>query len=152
MATTDETAGYCKGLARVLEKLGVIKKITAKEPGKRQGYWQGHGVTERVWCWHPMRYVYLGKAQPPAKYQLTHDTTTLEALLAACRVAPTAPGGADVATLGLPVRTQADLIRHMEALRSFLATWPQELQVRPPLEGKKKFWGEKRKASNITGT
>lgn len=85
-----------------------------------------------------MKTVTLGKAQPPFKYQLNHDVSILQQLLDACRVAPTDPGGADIATLGRPVRTQADLIQHMEALQRHLATWPEALHVHPPRDSRSK--------------
>ena len=78
------------------------------------------------------------KGRPPAKYQLLYNVTRLESLLDACRAAPTDPGGADCRVLQEPMRTQADLIRHMTAFIDMLARWPPELHVHPPRTKKDK--------------
>ena len=71
------------------------------------------------------------EGRPPAKNVLLYDCTRLKSLLAACRAAP---GGAadDVAVLQEPIRTQADLIKHMTAFINMLSRWPADLHVHPP--------------------
>ena len=131
MQTLDRTAGYCKGLARVMEKLCVLRKMDEDDEIQREGH-RLKVDGESRWQWYPIKTVRLGKAQPPIKYQLLYECSVLEQLLAACRAAPTAPGGADVEILRKPVRAQADLTQHMDAFVRFLGTWPAELHVRPP--------------------
>ena len=137
MELLDSTAGYCKGLARVMQRLGVVQRVDGEREQVREGYYTKVDG-ERRWAWHPTKKVTLGKADPPAKYQLLYDVTRLESLLAACRAAPTDPGGADCRVLQEPMRTQADLIRHMTAFIDMLARWPPELHVHPPRTKKDK--------------
>lgn len=124
MQAMDSTAGYCKGLARVMEKLGVLRKLGAA-PAQREGRWVKDAGGRR-WQWYPRRTVELGKARPPIRYQLLHDASTLEALLRVCRE------GDCRQILRREMRTGADLVAHMQAFVRGLALWPPQLQVGPP--------------------
>ena len=139
MELLDSTAGYCKGLARVMERLGVLQRVGGdRDEVKREGYFVKTADGERRWVWRPIRTVCLGKADPPAKYRLLHDCSRLESLLAVSRAALTDFGSADdlnASDLGVlqePIRTKTDLVEHMAAFIRMLSRWPAELHVCPP--------------------